>query len=155
MNEVQRILPHGEYENPVKITEEQVDEIAKELETTTSDETKAMQEISQNGVSFNEETNMTEVIAEATADSVTGLYSFKPASKENDSRTLAELLEDENADVINDIKITDETYQKAGDMFNIKDIKTCMDIINVVKRFKSGEKFDYYAELPSTLKNLV
>ena len=168
MNEVTRILPHdeflegdktiepiGDYGDPVKITEEEVNEIAEALETTTSDETKIMQDISKNGVSYNKETNMTEVISEATADPETGLYSFKPVSNENNSKTLADLLEDENGDIVNDINITDDTYQKAGDMFNIKDIKVCMDIINIVKRFKSGEKFDYYSELPHTLKQLA
>lgn len=150
-----KLKPHGDYENGVKVTEGQVDEIAEALETTTSDETKMMQDISKTGVAYNPETEMTEVMSMVSVDSETGLASFDVASKEVDSPTLEELLNDENADIIKDIKVSDATYQKAGELFDLKDVKMVTQLIEAIKRYKRGEKFDYYAALPPMLKNLV
>jgi hypothetical protein len=145
----------GNYENSVKITESDVDKIGSELETTTSDETKLMQDISKNSDAYNKETGMHEAIAYATVDSESGLMEYKPMDKEVSGPSLSELLDGDSDDVLSDIKVSEETYKKAGEMFNLKDAKEALAIVGVVKRFKQGEKFDYYAELPTMLKTLA
>lgn len=133
-----------------KLTQEQFEQVAKTLQENQPPEIAILQESQEEAV-INQETPK-EFYANVTVDNETGLTSIKPI-EENKSPSIKEVLEGDG-ELVDTIRMDEQTEKDIESFFNIKNVNEVKDIMNVLQRFRKGEKVKYN-DLPPSLKSMA
>ena len=133
-----------------KLTQEQLEAVTKVLSENQPPEIAILQEAQDETSDVQEAPKP--FYASVSADNETGLVSIGPiGSKESPSIT--DVLEG-NGDLTDTIRMDEETEKDIKSFFTLKDSNEVKEILDILKRYKKGEKVKYN-ELPPTLKNMA
>lgn len=128
------------------MTNEQMESIAKSLESNKSEEITRLEEAQTESKTA---TDVRPFYANVTVDNESGLARLMPV-QENTAPSLSDVLEGK-AKLEDTIKMNDQTQRDIESLFDTQDVSEAMAIMEVLKRAKNGEKVKF-EELPRTLK---
>lgn len=148
------LKPYGEYEDSVKLTDEQLKQVAEAAESQKNPTNDLMRDIKSGKKEVEVSEGLKSTVCNMSINGDTGTFDLKPIDKENSSLTLEELEDVDGEEILSKVKISDSQIDELSSMYGVDDFEETMKFMEIVKKCDAGEKVKF-EDLPPMFQKIA